>query len=101
MGPLIDEGGNTVSNDNITANILNGYFSSVFTHEVLENIPGPIKMFERSDEEMLSEVDVSREAFLKKAMSLYTEHAPGADNIVHTHKKMLHKHQIECVPSPA
>ena len=101
MGPLIDEGGNTMSNDNITANILNGYFSSVFTHEVLENIPGPIKMFERSDEEMLSEVDVSREAVLKKAMSLNPEKVPGADSIVHAHKKMLHKHQIGCMSSPA
>ena len=46
MGPLIDDIGKVVEDDGEAANLLNDYFSSVFTKENINNIPEPIKCFQ-------------------------------------------------------
>ena len=43
VGPLIDDISKVVKDDGEAANLLNDYFSSVFTRENFNNIPVPIK----------------------------------------------------------
>ena len=45
VGPLTDENGETVKDDKRTTMILNDYFTSVFTQEILENLPEPKQIF--------------------------------------------------------
>ena len=56
VGPLIDDSGETVTDDMETAKILNDYFGSVFTKENTTNIPRPIKLFCGKDEESLTDI---------------------------------------------
>eukprot|EP00794_Sanderia_malayensis_P001259 gene1259-1388_t len=81
FGPLSDENGNSVSDDNKTAAMLNEYFSSVFTQELLDNIPDPVQLFQGGAEDMLSEVDLSYDAVLQRLIKLKPDKAPGVDSI--------------------
>ena len=79
--PLEDETGIVVKDDIRAADILNKYFTSVFTHEVLENLPVTRQVFRGIVEEELVEVDVGREAVMKKLKELKPDKTPGVDNI--------------------
>ena len=81
MGPLEDENGVVVKDDTRTAEILNQYFTSVFTHEVLENLPDPRQVFRGTVEEEMAGVDVGREVVVKKLKELKPDKTPGVDNI--------------------
>ena len=45
MGPLNDKGGEVINDDRLAANLLNEYFSNVFTNENYTNAPVPKQIF--------------------------------------------------------
>ena len=77
---IIDEDGNHVISDNKDmAQVLNQYFTTVFTDENMDNIPE--SRYLCRDENILKDVDVSYEAVLKKLEETDPEKAPGDDSI--------------------
>ena len=79
IGPLTDEDGNVISDNKDMAQVLNQYFTTVFTNENMDNIPESRCLC--SDENILKDVDVSYEAVLKKLEETDPEKAPGDDSI--------------------
>ena len=79
IGPLTDEDGNVISDNKDMAQVLNQYFTTVFTDENMDNIPESRCLC--SDENILKDVDVSYEAVLKKLEETDPEKAPGDDSI--------------------
>ena len=89
VGPLKDQGGEVIIDDEVAANILNNYFSSVFTIEDCSNIPEPVKMFRGSlINEGLLELDITSEMIEKKLEELNVNKCPGLDGM---HPKMLYE----------
>jgi ribonucleases P/MRP protein subunit RPP40 len=87
VGPLKDNLGQVVSDDLNAANLLNDYFSSVFTLENKTDIPIPIKMFHGNmEKEGLLNININREAVEKKLEYLDVNKCPGVDSI---HPKLL------------
>ena len=74
-----DEDGNVISDNNAMAQVLNQYFTTVFTDENMDNIPESRCLC--SDENILKDVDVSYEVVLKKLEETDPEKAPGDDSI--------------------
>lgn len=81
VGPLVDEDGNTISDDTTTANILNNFFSSVFTQETLNNLPDPKFIFQGNHDEWLRDVDITPETISKRLKALKPDKAPGVDQM--------------------
>ena len=79
IGPLTDEDGNVISDNKDMAQVLNQYFTTVFTDENMDNIPESRCLCR--DENILKDVDVSYEAVLKKLEETDPEKAPGDDSI--------------------
>ena len=79
IGPLTDEDGNVISDNKDMAQVLNQYFTTVFTDENMDNIPESRCLC--SEENILKDVDVSYEAVLKKLEETDPEKAPGDDSI--------------------
>ncbi len=79
VGRLTDENGETITNDSKTADILNEYFSSVFTQEILQNLPNPKQIFTGEDDDILDHVNLSRDEISKTLTVLKPEKAPGVD----------------------
>ena len=80
---LTDDSGKTVSDDRGKAQLLNAFFSSVFTHEDLSQIPEPTARFTGTP---IETVTITAEAVRQKLSSLKTDTAPGADGL---HPKLL------------
>ena len=85
VGPLLGVDGNLVSRSKDMAELLNGYFVSVFTNE--EEVSDCCHVPVKSDL-ILSEVDFSVDAVLKKLHHINPNKAPGPDGI---HPVILHK----------
>jgi hypothetical protein len=77
IGPLKNVNNETTANTKEMANILNGFFASVFTEEDRNNIPAK----ERETEVEISNIVFTREAVLKKLGDLRADSAPGPDKI--------------------
>ena len=75
IGPLTDEDGNVIIDNKDMTQVLNQYFTTVFT----DNIPESRCLC--SDENIPKDVDVSYEAVLKKLEETDPEKAPGDDSI--------------------
>jgi ribonuclease P/MRP protein subunit RPP40 len=87
VGPLKDNLGKVIEDDQETANLLNNYFSSVFTIEDCGNIPEPLKVFKgKFEEEGLMNIKITSELVENKLKSLKVDKCPGLDGI---HPKML------------
>ena len=56
VGPLKNELGEVVENDEEVAEMLNNYFCTVFTEEDIENIPEPVNMFKGKIDEKMTDV---------------------------------------------
>ena len=78
IGPLKDKDGNTVSGNKEMAGILNDFFSSVFTRENKEQIPGSKSMHFNKE---LSGVQVTVKKVKEKIGRLRRGVAAGPDNI--------------------
>jgi ribonuclease P/MRP protein subunit RPP40 len=86
VGPLRHQDGALVIDDQDGADLLNKYFSSVFTQEDLTNVPEPKIMFQGRSEQKLTELRVSTKEVLIKLEKLKVDKSPGGDNI---HPKLL------------
>ena len=87
VGPLKDSNGSINMGDEKAANVLNGYFSSVFTVEDTTNIPVPKLRLDLNQTELRS-INISEEMVSKKLVELNTNKSPGSDNI---HPKLLYE----------
>lgn len=85
-GPLKDSEGNVVTNNKSTADIFNDYFASVFTTEDTSFMPTPDQIFNGSQMESLSDVDIVNEVVYNRLSKLNIQKCPGADDL---HPKLL------------
>ena len=88
VGPLKDEDGIPIVDDEKGANFLNNYFGSVFTTENLDNIPEPKQIFQGAEQERLGNINFTEHDVLKKLENLKVDKSPGGDNI---HPKFLYE----------
>jgi ribonucleases P/MRP protein subunit RPP40 len=87
VGPLKDKLGQVVTDDQKTANLLNEYFSSVFTLENKNNIPIPVQMFKgEMNIEGLLNIVITADSVEKKLENLNVNKCPGLDGL---HPKLL------------
>ncbi len=80
IGPLLDSDDNLVSDDKWMASVLYLNFSNVFTNEN-DRVPDPIKIFQGSDEEMLSISATEAHEVRKYLRQIYPNKSTGPDNI--------------------
>ena len=79
MGPLKDENGAIKTDDESMVDILNSFFSSVFTREDLSDPPQPRASFE--GEVPLTSIHITPEKVTEKLGKLRPGSAPGSDKI--------------------
>jgi Reverse transcriptase (RNA-dependent DNA polymerase)/Endonuclease-reverse transcriptase len=77
VGPLKDSNGRPVTDKEDMAKLLNGYFSTVFTDEDVNDIPDTAA---RTDS-VLENVEITEEKVKTKIMKIKTSSAPGPDGI--------------------
>jgi hypothetical protein len=77
IGPLKDNTGKITHDDQEMANILNGFFATVFARESQNNLPSK----DRETEASLSNIEITTEMIRKKIDNLRKDSAPGPDNI--------------------
>ena len=63
------------------AEVLNEYFSSVFTTEDTSTLPVPLTKFEGSKSEHLGQLFVTHEMIAKKIKKMKDNKSPGVDGI--------------------
>ena len=80
ISPLDKGDGNLAFDSKEKADILNRFFSSVFTHENVDNVPD-LEPGSRSDHTFLSDVVITEEAVRKKLQQLNPSKAQGPDGI--------------------
>ena len=78
VGPLLAENGELELDHQKQANILNKYFTSVFTEEDINNVPAPKA---RTNIPKMKEIQITKQKVLKKISELKKESAPGPDGI--------------------
>ena len=87
VGPFKDSAGENIVDDEVSANLLNDYFSSVFTLENTTNIQDPIVMFKGNLEiEGLLNIEITSDDVFKKLAEIKINKCPGLDTI---HPKIL------------
>ena len=93
VGPLRDSAGNIITDDKMTANIFNDYFSSVFTVEDRDNIPVAEQIFTGIESESLNEINIDEDIIFKKLCEINVNKSPGSDEL---HPKLLFelRHQL-------
>jgi hypothetical protein len=86
VGPLKDDLGNVVVDDERACNVLNKYFSSVFTREnkncTASDFPVLKYLFTGNREDVLHDVDIDEVLVVNKLNQLRGNKAPGVDGIV-------------------
>ena len=78
------------------AEVLNEYFSSVFTTEDISSLPVPFTNFEGSTSEHLGQLFVTPEIIAKKIKKMKDIKSPGVDGI----PPKLHKEIVEQISTP-
>ena len=81
VGPLENNGGNIISDGFQTAEVLNEYFSSVFTTENISSLPVPFTKFEGNTSEHLVQLFVTPEMIAKQIKKMEENKSPGVDGI--------------------
>ena len=81
VGPLENNSGNIISDGFQMAEVLNEYFSSVFTTEDISSLPVPVTKFEGSKSEHLGQLIVTTEMIAKKIKKMKDNKSPGVDGI--------------------
>ena len=87
-GPFKDHTGSVVTCNTTAANLLNNYFSSVFTKEDLSYIPIPANIFPNPMTDELSDIVIDEEIVREKLSNINTNKSLGADEI---HPKLLYE----------
>ena len=96
VGPLENSSGNIISDGFQMAEVLNEYFSSVFTTEDISSLTVPFTKFEGSKSEYLGQVFVTPEMIAKKIKTMTDNKSPGVDRIA---PKLL-KEIVEQISTP-
>ena len=81
VGPLENNSGNIISNGFQMAEVLNEYFSSVFTTEDINSLPVPFTKFEGNKSEHLGQLFIIPEMIAKKTKNTKDNKSPGVDGI--------------------
>ena len=81
VGPLENNRGNIISDGFQMAEVLNEYFSSGFTTEVISSLPVPFTKFEGNTSEHLGQLFVTPEMIAKKIKNMKDNESPGVDGI--------------------
>jgi hypothetical protein len=92
IGPLINEHGNVITEDNETAENLNSYFSSVFTKEDVVNIPEPLLFFLGENDQTLTDGVITTQKVVTMLEGLTENKTPGIDGL---HPKFLKEVRYE------
>jgi hypothetical protein len=77
VGPLMNDKGIVITDDEEAAETLNKYFGSVFTQEDKDNIPEAVQMFMGGEEDRLYDVIITKEKVVKQLECLRTDKSPG------------------------
>ena len=88
VGPLENNSGNIISDGLQIAEVLNEYFSSIFTTEDISSLPVPVTKFECDKSEHLGQLFVTPEMIAKKIKKMKNNKSPGVDGI---HQNCLRK----------
>ena len=81
VGPLENNRGNIISDGFLKAEVLNEYFSSVFTTEDISSLPVPFTKFECNKSEHLGQLFVTPEMIAQKIKKMKDNKSPGVDGI--------------------
>ena len=81
VGPLENNSGNMISDGCQMAEVLNEYFSSVFTTEDISSLPVPFTKFQGSKSEHLGQLFVTHEMIAKNIKKKKDNKSPGVDGI--------------------
>ena len=94
-GPLKDDDGTIVNDDQCMAKLFNNYFVSVFCEENLNNIPKPSMIF-NGDPSLhgLDKIQVEEHDVFKKLAEINVNKCPGPDGV---HPKLLFELKSELV----
>ena len=74
---LENENGNMTENDQEKTEVLNSFFSSVFTNENTENIPS----FEKRTDELLTKIEITQDDMYRALRKLNPSKSPGPDQL--------------------
>ena len=96
VGPLENNRGNIISDGFQVAEVLNVYFSSVFTTEDISSLPVPFTKFEGNKSEHLGKLFVTTEMIAKNIKKLKDNKSPVVDGIPPT----LLKEIVEQINTP-
>ena len=77
VGPLENNSGNIISDGFQMTEVLNEYFSSVFTTEDISSLPVPFTKFEASKSEHLGQLFVNLQMIAKKIKKMKDNKTPG------------------------
>lgn len=87
VGPLKEKGGKVITDDRLGANLLNEYFSSVFTKEDYRNQPVPKQIFQGNIQtDGLLCIEINEEMVANKLEKIDVNKCPGLDDM---HPKLL------------
>ena len=81
VGPLENNMGNIISDGFQMAEVLNEYFSSLFTTEDISSLPVPFTKFEGNQSEHLGQLFVTPEMIAQKIKKMKDNKSPGVDGI--------------------
>ena len=81
VGSLQNKSGNVISEGFQMAEVLNEYFSSVFTIEDISSLPVPVTKFEGYQSEYLGQLFITPEMIAKKIKKMKDNKSPGVDGI--------------------
>ena len=81
VGPLENNRGNILSDGFHMAEVVNEYFSSVFTTEDISSLPVPFTKFEGNKSEHLGQLFVTPEMIAQKIKKMKDNKSPGVDGI--------------------
>ena len=81
VGALENGHGQLITNAQEKAEVLNDFFSSVFTKEDVSDIPVPDSCFTGSSSDRLCDIDVNCATIADKLSKLRSDKAPGDDNL--------------------
>ena len=96
VGPLENNSENIISDRFQMAEVMNEYFSSVFTTEDISSLPVPFNKFERNKSEQLGQFFVTPEIIANKIKKMKDNKSPGVDGIT---PKLL-KEIVEQISKP-
>ena len=79
IGPLMSASGTITESDAEMCEVLNEYFSSVFTKENENAMPSPVQVYTGPASDELNDVQLSEDIVMKKLSLLRVDKSPGAD----------------------